>query len=235
MYRIGKWIFEHPVKACAIFFGSVILLVVVFSKLPSWVAILFECSLIIWLIAMFLKQSYRSKKEEEQMNNLTHDDFKKMYAEYEALVEEQIRLQNNDREYIYGKWIDEYHELFYIASSMLDRTKFTDFHIAACMIFALVQRGHPLSHVRFTYDCVRSLISKPRVYIRHVNYGGMITLEVNETLREVDMSIIEDKISVDEICKIIREVYLQDKNEHTLIELADFLKRLYKRCAIFGE
>lgn len=230
MYRIMKFLFEHPVKTCAIFFGGIILFVLVVAQLPEWAVILVVCILGIVMIVIPIRQSHLTKKQTEQMNNLTLDDFKKMYAEYEALVEEQIRLQNYDRELIYKKWLPYYHELFYIASSMLDRTKFTDFHVAACMIFALVWQDSSLSHVRFVYNCVRSLISKPKVYIRHVNYVGMITLEVEETWHEVNITSLEEIIPTDDICKIIKEVYIQNKNEHTLIELADFLKRLYNKC-----
>ena len=244
--KVAKFIYDYSlIPASIVFFLFMTLLLrVIHSQLPEWIMCIL--SVLIYLLALWSVSSIilrRQKKlfqeEKQKMDSLTLEDFQKMYGEYSNLVEEQIRLQNYNREFIDEKWLEKYHKLFYMTSRMLDRTKFTDFHIAACMIFALVSKDDSLSHMHFVYDCIASLISSPRVYLRRYGYAGMITLEVEETFLGTDIECLEQIVSTDEICKIIKDLYVHshreyshviDNEEYPIIELADFLKRLYDRC-----
>lgn len=216
-------------------FGMYLLQLLIYSDLPVWaVTILFVLLLLSLSCGIAYIMMRRTAKlfqaEKQRLESLTLEDFQKMYVEYADIVEEQIRIKNYDRELINQKWLEDYHKLFYSASRMLDGTAFTDFHIAACMIFALVSKDDSLSHIRFVYDCITNLIYSPRVYHRSFGYAGMITLEVETRYLGADFENLEEYISADEICKIIKEVYIHNNDDDALIELANFLGRLYKRC-----
>lgn len=157
-------------------------------------------------------------------------DYEKMYAEYGDLISRKLEDLGVDKDYIHPDWFQTFYVYFQKAARLCNRGKFTDFHIAACIIFSMLVYADDIEHIDIIYKCVRELIAKPRVYIRHIGNGDVITLEVEKTLPEVNLALIEDVIAPAEFAKIIKEMYIKNKTGKALIELADFLNRVYLSC-----
>ena len=197
-----------------------------------WLVLSFAVVCVLFGIFALIASEYKDKKAKERMKNLGIEDFHKMYSQYEAIVEGKVEeIGDYAREYVCEEWLTAFHEYLYHASAWLTKDYFTDFHIAAAMFFALTSDEPSKYDVLFVYDCVRNMISAPKTYIRHIRYGNELELQVvKDTFDEVDFSIIENRVSPDEICKIIQEVYLSNKNGAYLIRFADFLGSLYDQC-----
>lgn len=210
MYKLNEFISKHPATA------TICLIIVLFVA----VAILVR-----------YQRVRKVRKAKERAQNLSLEDFRKMYSQYEAIVEGEVKeIGNYAREYFCENWLEEFHEYFYLALFWLPNKTFTDFHMAAVMFFALTPENASIYQVRFAYDCVRNMISAPKRYVRHTLSPYETELEIEKTFDEVDFSIIEKRVTPDEICKIIKEVYLPNKGGKSLVELANFLERLYEQC-----
>lgn len=227
MSKVRKYLSKHP-ESVLIIFCLFFMLSVFFA--PRWFVFVLIGVLLASSIYIILLDDIKNKQAKKRMQNLCLEDFRKMYSEYDALVESKLEELDYSRDIIRKNWLEEFHEYFYIASDITNKTMFTDFHIAASMFFALVSETPSLNQVCFAYECIKWLISNPREYVRHIDYGSEIKLEVETTLEEADYSLIEERVAPDELCKIIKEVYLTNKTESSLIGLADFLGSLYERC-----
>lgn len=227
MSKFREYLSKHPMPfliiLCLFFMLSVFFA-------PRWFVFILFGVLLASSAYLIIEDERRNKQATKRMQNLNLEDLQKMYSEYKALVESKLEELDYSRDIICKNWLEDFHEYFYIASDITNYTMFTDFHIAASMFFALVSETPSLNQVCFAYECIKWLISNPREYVRHIDYGSEIKLKVETTLEEADYSLIEERIAPDELCKIIKEVYLTNKTESSLIGLADFLGSLYERC-----
>ena len=232
MYRIRKFCQKHPGCVLIGFVLFVILFAALLIILPTWGTYTVLLSLIGLDFIVILQMKNKTKKAEERMQNFGMDDFRQMYSQYVAIIEGEVEeIGDYARAYFCENWLEKFHKYLYCVSSNIRGVYLTDFNIAAAMFFALTPENASKYQVLFAYDCVRNMISTPQTYIRHIRDGNELELDVVEdTFDEVDFSIIENRVSPEEICKIMKEVYISNKNDASLIGLSNFLRSLYEQC-----
>lgn len=225
--KMREFFLENPARFVFRLFLFSVVLCLILNFMPTWFNIVFMSLLALVLIKKIKK--YESKDEKKQEKTVVID-YEMMYAEYGDLVSRKIEELGVDKNHIHSDWFYSFYEHLYEASKLCNKSKFTDFHIAACIIFSLVVYTDDIEHVDIIYKCVRELIANPRVYTNHIDDDNEITLKVLKTLKEVDITLIEETISTAEFAKIIKELYIKNKTGKALVELADFLKRVYLSC-----
>lgn len=228
--KMVEFFWEHPGRFVFRLFLSVTVLCALLTFMPEWFNAVFGILLLVVIIAMITRWRIKQKKNTCKQESTEINNYEKMYAEYGDLINRKIEELGVDKNHIRSDWFQSFYAYFQKATRLCNRGKFTDFHIVACIIFSLVSYADDIEHTEIIYKCVRELIAKPRVYIRHINDDDEITLEVEKTRPEVNLTLIEDAIAPGNFAQIIKEMYIKNKTGKALIELADFLNRVYLSC-----
>lgn len=71
-------------------------------------------------------------------------------------------------------------------------------------------------------------MSNPKVYIRHINLDGELSLEVEGTISEIKTNPFYEVMTEEVVISII-ERYLNQKSSSKVVQLSDFLYTLYKK------
>lgn len=228
--KMVEFFWEHPVRFILRLFLTVVALCLLLTFRPKWFNVIFPILLFGALITMIIRNGSKVEKSKQKKERTRMEDYEKMYAELGDLVSRKTEELGAGKVHIHSDWFQTFYVYIQEAARLCYRAPFTDFHIAACIIFSLVSYADDIEHTEIIYKCVRKLIAKPRVYIRHIDDADVITLETKKTLPEVDLRVIEDVIDPVEFAKIIKEMYIKNKSRKAFTELADFLKRIYLSC-----
>ena len=221
---------EHPTKFIFWMFVSVTAFCVLVTYMPKWFNAIVGVVMIVLLIKGIKELEIQEENKQHVQRKTPIINYEKMYAEYGEMISRKINEMGLDETYIHQNWLKTFHEYFSKVTILCNNEKFTDFHIAACIIFSLVWYSDDIEYTEVIYKCVRGLISKPGVYKTRSIKGDKIILKLKQTLPRVNLRKIEEEISSKDIAKIIKKIYIKNKNEKALMEMADFLKRLYLSC-----
>lgn len=227
--RMVDFFWKHPWRFILRLFLAVTALCLLLTFMPKW----FNTVVGIFLFGMFIiiiMGKWDNKVVEKHLNQENKKNYEEMYEEYSNLLNREIEKLGVDEKHIHQEWFDAFYTYVQKATRLCNRGKFTDFHIAACVIFSLVSYTDSVEHTEIIYKCIRNLIANPKVYIRHINDDNDIILEVQNTLKKKDIRVVEDEINTKEIAKIIKAMYVRNKTGKALMELADFMNRIYLSC-----
>ena len=228
--KMVEFFWEYPVRFILRLFLTVAVLCLLLTFMPKWFNAVFGIVMMGAFIVIIIKWETKEKEKQHQQENTMLKNYQKLYAEYGELVCRKIEELGVDENHIRDNWFHVFYDYFQKASTLCYRTKFTDFHVAACIIFSLVSYTDDIEHTDIIYKCIRDFIANPRVYMSHNNNSDEITLKVEQNLSEVNLAVIEEVIDSVQFAKIIKEMYIKNKNGKSLIELANFLRRVYLSC-----
>lgn len=220
-----------------LFLTFFVLLVGVLSILFSdW----WQCPILFWIGIFLLILSILTKilfcyLPGKKRRNRTYEDYVRQYQKYVDHVD-QIANQSGFLGHITlpEDWImlfDKY--LPKVAERCVDcNVRFSDFAIAACLMYALTAKNLDSLQVRFAFECTKLFISEPQVYKAYFGYGG--TLHLDKTLspfKKVGIYAFQPYTNSEEVITIFK-AYLSERNPYTdIYSLSDFLMYLYATIA----
>ncbi|MCI9178305.1 MAG: hypothetical protein HFJ28_07190 [Clostridia bacterium] len=224
--------------ACSCFFFP-ILISLLLIKLP-WFSKFsiydLSCAFIVIFIGLFLCLSaymlwtaYKEEREEEQnAKNLTQADYENAYQDYVDIVKNILQKEEYQEITLKKDWILKFADYF-LDISELRKNCFTDFEIAACLMFAVTPIFYGTIHIRFAFECAKELIGNPSSYeIIHLD-SYRLQIAEKESSSIIDFSIPDPKLSSEATLSLLGTYLSLRSNIYSILPLADFLRILYIR------
>lgn len=233
--KIMQYIISHPLKCFVALIIFSIIFAGIISYLPKSVGeIVIEILVIIvycMSFAAIIIVHCKEKKEKQEFQSMTEEDYEKKWKQYVDLVNETINEENYERNKLSAGWIQRFNHILYTIAGnghLLGR-KLNDFDIASCLIFSLTWDNNSDKNIIFAFHCAKKIISEPKEYIRDLGFGYKLELEEENIFQKVNIYIPDKTITTDALISIIH-TYLMEKTEKGIIELSDFLHILYLKC-----
>lgn len=224
--KVKKWFLSHPLWVIIIIF---LVLPPILVIMPEWVTIgmaaLLCCAFLIFAICTICKD----RKERKALQNMTPLDMKEKWKEYVNIVNSTLQKQKEPKT-LDDSWIEIFHSLMHsiAGNSYYIKRKLNDFDIASFLIYSLTWNHKEKDDILFAFECAKKVMSNPKVYIRHINLGGELSLEVEGTISEIKSNSFDEKITEEMTISII-ERYLNQRSSSKVVQLSDFLYTLYKK------
>lgn len=230
--KVKQYIIRHPWRSMILLFIFVIIFAFIMSKLPeNVVEIIAACGLALMIFILYTL-SCKEKKEKQEFQNASEEDYKRKWMQYVDLVNEMVDEANYDRNKLNTNWIQIFNQVMHEVSTnnrYLLRRMLNDFDIAACLVYSLTWNNVTDENVLFAFDCAKKIISKPKEYTRDIGYGYKLELKTENILQKVNINIPDETITAEALVSIIR-AYLMQKTQSGIIQLSDFLHILYLKC-----
>ena len=229
--KFTHYFYSHPIK-CVVF---ACILLSIWAALLGIISEIARCIivalLVLIMLTILLVVCYKDQKAEKKLQSMEKEDYEKVWKKYVDLVEKTCQEQSYDRSKLNCNWVERFNELIYsiAADRNILRRKFSDFDIAASLIYSLTWEDEDNGNLIFSLECVKHLLSSPNIYSRYLGYGNELELEVESTLRKVDFNFYDENITLNALSSII-EVYLTQKTTYGIVLLSDFLYILYLKC-----
>lgn len=223
--KVKKWSLSHPMGVLSIILLFAMALSLVLSIVPEWIIYLLGGVFIIFVIWSLCKE----KKEKNVLQNMTQLDMKEKWKKYVDIVNSTLQNQNKTK-ILDDSWIEIFHYLMHhiATNSYYIRRKLNDFDIASFLIYSLTWKHREKEDILFAFECAKKIMSNPKVYYRHVNLGGELSLEVEGPIPEIENNPFNENIPEEKIISIIKR-YLNQKSYSAIVQLSDFLYTLYKK------
>lgn len=223
--KVKKWSLSHPIGLLSIILLVAMALSLILTILPEWIIYLLGGVFIIFVIWSFCKE----KREKNVLQNMTQLDMKEKWKKYVDIVNSTLQNQKKTK-VLDDSWIEIFHSLMHSIAdnSYYIRRKLNDFDIASFLIYSLTWNQSEKEDILFAFECAKKIMSNPKVYRRHVNLGGELSLEVEGTIPEIKANPFDEKMTEEMIISII-ERYLNSRSNSAVVQLSDFLYTLYKK------
>lgn len=227
--KVKRWFLSHPLGVIIIIFLVVIALTLILAIMPEWVTIGMAASLCCVFLIFAIWSICKDKKERKALQNMTPLDMKEKWKEYVDIVNSTLQKQKEPKT-LDDSWIEIFHSLMHSIAdnSYYIRRNLNDFDIASFLIYSLTWNHKEKEDILFAFECAKKIMSNPKVYIRHINLGGELSLEVEGTISEIITNPF-DEIMTEEVVISIIERYLNQRSSSKVVQLSDFLYTLYKK------
>lgn len=223
--KVKDWFVSHSIWGLSIIALVFMALASLLVIIPEWIAALLCVIMIIFVIWSIHKEN----KEKKALQNMTQLDMKEKWKEYVYIVNSTLQKQKETK-VLDNTWIETFNTLMHsiAGNSYYIRRKLNDFDIASFLIYSLTWNQSEKEDIVFAFECAKKIMSNPKVYIRHINLGGELTLEVEGTISEIKTNPFDETMTEEMIISII-EQYLNQKSNTKVVQLSDFLHTVYKK------
>lgn len=227
--KVKKWFLSHPIGGIIIIFLVFIALIPLLSIIPEGFTTGMASLLCGIFIIFVIWSTCKEKKEKKALQNMTPLDMKEKWKKYVDIVNSTLQNQKKTK-ILDDSWIEIFHSLMHSIAdnSYYIRRKLNDFDIASFLIYSLTWNQSEKEDILFAFECAKKIMSNPKVYRRHVNLGGELSLEVEGTIPEIKTNPFDEKMTEEMIISIIKR-YLNRRSNSAVVQLSDFLYTLYKK------
>lgn len=198
------------------------------TNLQDGLTIVFMGLLFFFFIYMLWTAYKEERKVKQDAENLTQADYENAYQEYVKIVQNILQKEEYQEITLKKDWILQFADYFWNISE-LRKNCFTDFEIAACLMFAVTPVFYGTIHIRFAFECAKELICKPSSYEITQLDNYRLQMVEKETSSIIDFSIPDKKLSNESTLSLLGTYLSLRSNIYSILPLADFLRILYIR------
>lgn len=190
---------------------------------------------LVFISAIFALIAFNERKQSKKYSQIMEfTTLEEAYERYLGIVKQEFHKYYDSKSNLGSNWMIDFDYLIEDYIRSLKPRSFTDFDVAACLMYVLTSKNKEDTRVRFALGCAKQIIKEPKDYECYYRRKSRLVTEINENYKSIAITILDRETVSDCLIEHVRRILSQERI-NAVKDTSYFLQMLYERCKMLSQ